>query len=78
MLKHNFDLCKAECQECNGINIENFRVKGYYKCLNTGKILKQEDSTTLVENFYKCAICSYHIKNMRNSFVCGLCMEGEL
>jgi hypothetical protein len=48
MCEHDFDLCKARCSECNGININELE-NGIYECLDTGKILKQTDDTTLCE-----------------------------
>lgn len=48
MCEHDFDLCQARCNECNGININKLE-DGIYECLDTGKILVQADDTTLHE-----------------------------
>lgn len=49
MVKHDFDLCQAYCNECNGINIKETKDQGVFECLNSGKILKKVDETTLRE-----------------------------
>ena len=49
MYKHNFDLCIANCKECNGINVVPIGEDDMFICKETEKILCQDDETTLIE-----------------------------
>lgn len=49
MEHHNFDLCKANCKQCNGINVTSLHTDDLYICKDTEKILERIDETTLKE-----------------------------
>jgi hypothetical protein len=49
MKKYDFDLCKASCSECSGINVTALHTNNLYICKDTEKILERIDDTTLKE-----------------------------
>lgn len=49
MYKHDFDLCRTNCKECNGINIMPLGEDELFICEESEKILAKIDDTTLIE-----------------------------
>lgn len=44
-----FDLCLANCRECNGINVVAVGEDDLFICRETEKLLEKVDDTTLQE-----------------------------